>query len=75
MTTQTETKPETQAAETASRRGLATIPDAMRYLSLSQSTIYKLISEGKIPVVKIGRNVRIPWAHLEHVAASAVARR
>ena len=34
------------------------------YLRISTKTGYKLLHEGKIPAMKIGRSYRIPKAHL-----------
>lgn len=39
---------------------LLKVPEAARRLSLSQATVYRLIESGEIPVMRIGRSVRIP---------------
>jgi excisionase family DNA binding protein len=36
-----------------------TIPEVARYLKLSRSKVYLLVTQGQIPYVRIGRNVRI----------------
>jgi excisionase family DNA binding protein len=36
-----------------------TIPEVAEYLKLSKSKVYMLVQQGKIPHVRIGRNVRI----------------
>ena len=44
--------------------GLATVPDAMRFLVLSRQTIYTLMNNGTIPSCKIGGSRRVAWAAL-----------
>jgi excisionase family DNA binding protein len=39
---------------------LVTIKEAARMLSLSRSTVYELIAEGRLEVVHIGRSSRVP---------------
>jgi excisionase family DNA binding protein len=36
-----------------------TIPEVAKYLKLSRSKVYLLVTQGQIPYVRIGRNVRI----------------
>jgi excisionase family DNA binding protein len=38
---------------------ILTIPEVARYLKISKSKIYALVSKEEIPHLKIGRNVRI----------------
>jgi len=38
---------------------ILTIPEVARYLKISKSKIYSLVSREEIPHLKIGRNVRI----------------
>lgn len=38
---------------------ILTVPEVARYLKISKSKIYSLVSKEKIPHLKIGRNVRI----------------
>ncbi len=38
---------------------ILTIPEVARYLKISKSKIYRLLSKNEIPHIKIGRNVRI----------------
>ena len=45
-------------------RLLLRIPDATDRLGLSRSTLYELIAAGELPVVRIGRAVRVPAAAL-----------
>lgn len=39
-------------------RDLWTIGDLINYLKLPRSTVYLLVAEGKIPVVKLGKHRR-----------------
>jgi excisionase family DNA binding protein len=46
-------------------RGLLRVEDAARYLSLGRSKTYELLQpNGPLPVVRIGRSVRVPLAAL-----------
>ena len=55
---------------------LVTIPVGGQILSVSRSSMYKMISEGRIPVVKLGKGrsagVRIRVCDLERFVAEAV---
>lgn len=44
--------------------GLLRVTEAARFLSLGRSKTYELISGGELPVVRIGRSVRVPVAGL-----------
>ncbi len=44
---------------------LLRITDAARFLGVGRTTFYKLIEEGDIHVVRIGRAVRVPVAELD----------
>ena len=48
----------------ASARLLLRIPEAAEALGLGRSTVYELINEQQLPVVRVGRSVRIPAAAL-----------
>ena len=48
-------------------RRLVTVADASRILQVSRSTIYRLISDRDLPVVKIGRSTRIEEEALERL--------
>lgn len=48
---------------------LLRIPDAANVLSIGRTTLYKLIDDGDINVVHIGRAVRIPFAELKAFVA------
>jgi excisionase family DNA binding protein len=45
--------------------GFATPAEAANFLRLSKAMIHKLIGEGKMPVCRYGRAVRIPWSWLK----------
>lgn len=44
---------------------LLRIPEAAERLSLGRSTVYELIQAGEIPVIRVGRSVRISAEKLE----------
>lgn len=52
---------------------LLTIPEAAEQLSLGKSKLYELISAGEIPVVRIGRAVRISARAVSEFAAKLEA--
>lgn len=52
------------------RSGLARVSEAAVFLSVSRPYLYKLISQGEIPVKRIGSAVRIPWTWLEEQVAT-----
>ena len=48
---------------------LLRIPDAASVLGIGRTTLYKLIDDGDIHVVHIGRAVRVSFAELEAFVA------
>jgi excisionase family DNA binding protein len=44
---------------------LLTIPQVAAALSLGRSTVYELVQRGELPVVHIGRAVRVRFTDLE----------
>ena len=48
---------------------LLTIPEAAAQLGLGRSKMYQLIGEGLIPVVRLGRSVRVSSKALEDLVA------
>ena len=48
-----------------SENTILTIPEVARYLKMSKSKIYDLVSKKEIPHIKIGRNVRIRQTDLQ----------
>lgn len=47
---------------------LASIPDAQQALGIGRSTAYRLIEEGKLETVKIGRRTLIKVASIRSLA-------
>jgi excisionase family DNA binding protein len=55
--------------------GLDRIPEAAQFLKVSATTIYQLMSQGRLAYVKLGKARRIPHrAVVELAAASLVSR-
>ncbi|MCX7399975.1 MAG: helix-turn-helix domain-containing protein [Planctomycetales bacterium] len=52
------------------QQGLAAVPVAAKFLSVSANHLYQLINAGEVPSKRFGRSVRIPWEWL-HAQASA----
>ena len=48
----------------AAPSAMATPTETARFLHLSRAMIHKLIGDGKIPVCRYGRAIRIPWSWL-----------
>ena len=46
-------------SQTPTEPTLLTIPEASDYLRLSRSQTYSLAARGELPVVRIGRSVRV----------------
>jgi len=45
------------------QRRLLTVPEFAKEARVGRGTVYRLIREGRLPVVRIGKTVRIPaWA-------------
>lgn len=53
---------------------LATVPDAARVMQVSPSTIRRAIRRGEIPIVRVGRSVRVDLTALRAVDAEHIAR-
>jgi excisionase family DNA binding protein len=49
----------------SSYAGFATPVEAATFLRLSKAMVHKLVGEGKMPVRRYGRAVRIPWPWLK----------
>lgn len=51
---------------------LLTVPEAAKLLRVGRDTAYWLVSEGRIPHVRVGKQIRVPraalLAHLEREA-------
>ena len=55
--------------EDASRPLLLTPERAAREMSIARSTLYRLLADGELQYVKIGRSTRIPLAEVERWVA------
>ena len=53
---------------------LASIPDAQRALGIGRSTAYRLIDDGKLETVKIGRRTLIRVASIRALAGETSSR-
>jgi len=62
-------KTDAQASEGLVADGLATMAEAERFTGLGKSKLYRLMSEGELPSVKIGASRRIPRRALVALAA------
>jgi excisionase family DNA binding protein len=55
---------------------LLTVPETAKLLRVNRDTAYRLVHDGAIPSVKLGRSLRIPrellMAHIDRVAQEAV---
>lgn len=55
---------------------LMTVPEVAEYLGLKESTIYNMISQGRLEVVKLGRRmVRVKRSYLEAITAAGTIRK
>ena len=59
---------ETQSHTELVADGLQRIKDAAEFLGVSRSLIYRLITEGVLPTVRIGRSRRIPIRAVHELA-------
>jgi excisionase family DNA binding protein len=60
--------PNTQLAAEGARSvepALLRVDEAAQYLSLGRSKMYERIARGELPVIRIGRSVRVPRNALE----------
>ncbi len=55
--------------------GFASVTEAMRYLSISRTTLYALMDGSQLAYAKVGRSRRIPWRALHAFAAAALVGR
>lgn len=49
---------------------LLRVEEAAKYLAIGRSTMYELMSRGRVPTIHIGRAVRIPTESLKEVVRS-----
>jgi excisionase family DNA binding protein len=51
-----------------------TIPEAAQYLRVARSSFYdRFVTQGRVPVVRIGRSVRIPTRAVQDLAAELLS--
>lgn len=50
--------------------GLMPVAEAARFLSVSRSTLYEIMDQGRLVYVKIGRARRIPRSAVRELAAA-----
>jgi excisionase family DNA binding protein len=55
--------------------GLDQVPEAARFLGVSRSQVYKLMDQGCLPYVKIGKSRRIPHRAVVELAAKNLVMR
>jgi excisionase family DNA binding protein len=60
-----------QAAELVAD-GLASIPEASKFLGISRSKLYEMMERGELRFCKLGRNRKIPWAEVRNLAARSL---
>ncbi len=53
---------------TVLQQGLASIPVAAKFLSVSRGKMYQMINSGAAPSKRYGKSVRIPWKWLHEQA-------
>jgi excisionase family DNA binding protein len=49
------------------------IPDACRATGISRSTLYKLASQGKVKLVKIGNRTVVPETEIDRLVSGGTA--
>jgi excisionase family DNA binding protein len=54
----------TTGSDPRPQQGLAGVPAAAAYLSVSRGKVYAMINAGECPSKRFGKSVRIPWAWL-----------
>ena len=52
---------------------LVCIPEASERLAVSERTVWKLLKEGSLTRVRLGRATRIRWSELERVMRQGVS--
>jgi len=57
-----------------SERGLLTVEEAARYLTLGRSMTYRLIQDGTLPSIRLGRCRRAPLQALDRFIANHLER-
>jgi excisionase family DNA binding protein len=53
-------------------QGFASLTEAGRFLTLSRSSLYKLMDGGQLAYALFGRSRRVPWAALKEYASKSM---
>lgn len=64
----------TSTVEGTQRVGFANMREASKFLAVSQSYLYRLVQEGRVPSTTIGTQRRVAWVWLyeqERIASSS----
>ena len=64
-----------QAREDLAKPSLLTIPEAAKYLRVSETTIRRMVICGSLPHRRIGSQIRFSWADVEKASATATSHR
>ena len=59
-------------AEGTTERLLLTVEEAAQRLGIGRTLAWQLVRQGELPVVRLGRCVRIPWQALQEWVARQV---
>ena len=51
-------------------KGVLSINEAMNVLGISRSLAYRLVKEGKLPTIRLGRKILIPVSALEKILST-----
>jgi excisionase family DNA binding protein len=49
------------------------VPEAGRLLGYSRNTAYEAVERGELPVIKLGRKMRVPRAAIERLLSGAAS--
>lgn len=59
--------------DVSDKRKLLTVSEFSKIVDIAPKTIYRLVSEGKIPCIRIGRNIRFKHDMADQIAAEGSA--
>jgi excisionase family DNA binding protein len=52
--------------------GLATVPEAAKFLNMSRTALYGLMDRGDLRYCKIGKIRRVPWSELQKLVRKSL---
>ena len=55
-------------------RLVLTVPEAGHLLGISRATAYLLVSQGRIPVIRLGKRLVVPKAGIERMLNEAITK-